>query len=65
MCVAGLSSSFLKYYAWVCEMVVNLSEADYEILRILQENTRASISDISRELGLSRVTVRQRIQNIP
>nr|MDO8046079.1 AsnC family protein [Candidatus Baldrarchaeota archaeon] len=46
-------------------MVVNLSEADYEILRILQENTRASISDISRELGLSRVTVRQRIQNIP
>jgi len=45
-------------------MVVNLSEADYEILRILQENARASISDISRELGLSRVTVRQRIRKL-
>ncbi|MCD6164486.1 MAG: winged helix-turn-helix transcriptional regulator [Candidatus Odinarchaeota archaeon] len=45
-------------------MAVNLSEADYEILRILQENARASISDISRKLGLSRVTVRQRIKKL-
>ena len=46
------------------KMAVNLSEADYGILRILQENARASISDISRELGLSRVTVRQRIKKL-
>jgi len=46
------------------KMTVNLTETDYEILRILQGNARASISDISRELGLSRVTVRQRIKKL-
>ena len=45
-------------------MGVNLTETDYEILKILQENARASISDISRELGLSRVTVRQRLKRL-
>lgn len=45
-------------------MSKNLNKLDYEILKILQSNARASISEISRKLGLSRATVRQRIRKL-
>jgi len=45
-------------------MYTNLNEIDYEILEILRENARISISEISRRLGISRVTVRRRIRKL-
>ena len=46
------------------KMYTNLSDIDYEILEILRENARTSISEISRRLGISRVTVRRRIRKL-
>lgn len=45
-------------------MNFNLDEIDYDVLKILQEDARASISEISRRLGLSRPTVRRRIKRL-
>jgi len=44
--------------------MLNLDEVDIRILRALMKNSRASISNIARELGLSRPTVRKRIRRL-
>ena len=41
-----------------------LDEVDSKILRILLDNSRASISEISSDLGLSRPTIRRRIRSL-
>lgn len=43
---------------------MKLDEIDNAILRILLSNARASISDIAREVGISRPTARKRIQRL-
>ncbi len=43
---------------------LTLDEVDGKILSILMNNSRVSISDIARELGLSRPTVRKRIKRL-
>lgn len=43
---------------------MKLDEIDNAILRILLSNARASISDIAREVGISRPTARKRIQKL-
>ena len=41
-----------------------LDEIDSKILRILMQDSRASISQIAKALGLSRPTVRRRIRSL-
>ncbi|MCS7365887.1 MAG: TRASH domain-containing protein [archaeon GB-1867-035] len=43
---------------------MKLDEIDNAILRVLLSNARASISDIAREVGISRPTARKRIQRL-
>jgi DNA-binding Lrp family transcriptional regulator len=44
--------------------VENLSDIEYKVLQILKENSRISLTEISRILGISRITAGKVIKNL-
>lgn len=53
-----------SYYSIVNRMKSTHDEKDIEILRFLQENGRASYSEIAKKLGLSEAAVYTRVQKL-
>lgn len=51
----------IKITEWIVKM---LTKQDLRLINILKQNVRASISDLARELGLSRSTVQNRLAKL-
>ncbi|MCG2884939.1 MAG: winged helix-turn-helix transcriptional regulator, partial [Vulcanisaeta sp.] len=43
---------------------LNLTDIERKVLNILRENSRASVSEIAEELGVSRATVSRAIRSL-
>lgn len=58
------SHQFVQYGTQLIKMGVDMDEMDGRLIAALRHDARASLSDLALQLGLSRTTVRSRIERL-
>ena len=54
----------MYYFAISIYIIANMDKTDHRLIAALRHNGRAAISDLAAELGVSRATVRARIERL-
>mgnify|MGYP001570046028 CR=1 FL=1 len=59
-----MSQNYINWEVGKTEHLLNLSKKDLELIKILRTNSRASLTEIGKELRISKVAVYNRIKNL-